>query len=319
MIAEFGLEIVLLIGGFLVLMKSAQSAIRRIIRIAQHYGMPEFAVSFLAVGVISILPELAIAINSAFANEPAFGLGLVFGSNVADLTLVIGLVALFSQSIRLSKHVLSEMRWLFLFLLLPVLLLADGELGTFDGALLVLAFFWYAYRVLKDNPRGHINRVPKPNPALWADALVLLLAVVLLLVSGNVITNSALLLSSHAGLPVFFIGILVAIGTCLPELTVALNASERKHSELGFGDIMGNVFADSTLTIGILALIHPIRPRFHALTMLSGLFMTLALLVLVWLFFGKKQLGKREGVYLVLLYLAYLLGNLVLERALWIG
>ena len=88
--------------AFLVLSETARRMIRRLVNLSRHFGLSEFSISFLVVGGVSIIPELVIGLESALSQSSQLGLGIVFGSNVADLSLVLGLGAgadsLFNQS-----------------------------------------------------------------------------------------------------------------------------------------------------------------------------------------------------------------------------
>ncbi|MBI2598474.1 MAG: hypothetical protein HYW50_04730 [Candidatus Diapherotrites archaeon] len=104
------------------------------------------------------------------------------------------------------------------------------------------------------------------------------------------------------------------MGTCLPELSIALSASRQKHAELGLGDILGNVFADCTLTLGIISLISPIRPQTNSLALLSGSLMVFSLIFVVLLFNRKKHVSKKFGAVLVLMYAIFLALQFLFEE-----
>lgn len=310
------IQVGILVLGFVVLMKSAQSAIKRVIRLSHYARLSEFFISFLIIGIISTLPELSIGINSALLGQSSLGLGIVFGSNIADLTLVMGIVALFSNGIRLQRKVLNESRNVFFLLVAPLLLMVDGTLSRIDGVLLIVLFAWYVYTVYASNLHEAPANKSQASEKPLLDLMVLVGSIILLFFSGNWISNAAESISLTWGLPILFIGILVALGTCLPELMVALQAAQTGHSELGFGDIMGNVCADSTLILGAISIVQPIEPNVPLLAIASGGFIVLALVILLWLFYVKKELTQKEGVYLILLYLVFLLANVLVERAL---
>ena len=90
------------------------------------------------------LPELSIGVIAAIEGTSSFGFGIILGSNVADLTLVIGVVILFAGKLNLNPTVLKQLRISFLAVILPVLLLLDGELSSVDGVILLGAFVVYS-------------------------------------------------------------------------------------------------------------------------------------------------------------------------------
>jgi cation:H+ antiporter len=303
MIAESAiLSLGLILLGFVVLTQSASIAIKIIVKLAHYFGVSEFIVSFLLVGIISIFPELTIGIISAIEGKASLGLGVVIGSNIADLTLIMGIVALTAHSIRLHESTIKEIKVLLFAVALPSLLIFDGELSRIDGAILVAAFIAYVFLLLKNNKRN-ANEVVRKHPLnLPKEIAILFLAIGALLLAGHFITSAAEQLSNQLSFPIFFIGSIIAIGTCLPELSVAVKATQKKHGELGFGDVLGNVFADSMASIGIIALIQPIKLQYPTLTLISSLLMLFGILFLMILFAFKKRITKSDGLLLIALY-----------------
>ncbi|HLC00261.1 MAG TPA: hypothetical protein VJL33_02980, partial [Candidatus Bathyarchaeia archaeon] len=107
------------------------------------------------------------------------------------------------------------------------------------------------------------------------------------------------------GLPLFLVGAVVAVGTCLPELAFALRACNKKHCGLGLGNILGNVLADSMLTIGIIALIQPIKPRFLVSPFSTGVFVAISML-LVYALSRDGVLDRKDGALLVIVYAIFI-------------
>jgi len=306
-------QLLVIVFGFVLIAKSANEIIKSLVRIAGYLGFTEFAISFLLVGIISVMPELVIGVMSALEGTPSFGLGIIFGSNIADLTLIIGTVALLSKGIKLHSSTIKQAKFLVLLIALPVLLLWDSEISRLDGLVLLLAFLFYCYTVIKSHGPS-VQPFIKKKPSIFFEFTVLLVCLIVVFISGNMITHAGKELSSILFLPLFFVGIVLAVGTCIPELVMAVQASKKKHSELGFGDIMGNVFADCTGTIGVIALISPIRPEYPQLTVLTGIIMVSSLMALLFIFGSSKKISKRGGVYLILAYLALLVFQFIIEK-----
>ncbi len=307
------LQLALIVIAFAVLSRSADEAIKRLILLSRRSGVSEFAISFVIAGTLAILPELSIGVNSALDAAPSFGLGIIFGSNIADLTLVLGAVALFSGGIALEKPASRASKWFLLGVVLPLaLLIPDGELSRLDGTVLIAAYAAYAAMLMRDGRKHHKRGAASRNP--WADALVLVAAIAVMLLCGKVITDASEAFSIELGLPIFFIGIVLAVGTCLPEMTMAVRAAQQNHGSLGFGNILGNVFADCMLTLGIIALISPIRPDPYPMALGSGLLMMLSMGIVLFLLRGKNRLTRSDGLLLVVLYFLFLLVQAFGER-----
>src|SRR3989344_7340606 len=157
------LDAVIILLGFIAITLSARQAMKSVIAISRHYRVPEFTISFLLVGIISILPELSIGVNSALNGTGNFGLGIVLGSNIADLTLVLGIVALASRGIRVEEFIIKQSAVFISFVAPPLVLLLDGELSRLDGILLVgvfaayVAWMFLSRRTLSPSVRDKTN------------------------------------------------------------------------------------------------------------------------------------------------------------------
>ncbi|MFA4855236.1 MAG: hypothetical protein WC634_01440 [archaeon] len=300
--------------GFILLSKAASEAIKRVITLARHWCFSEFAISFLFIGLVAILPEMLIGIISAFGGVSSFGAGVVIGSNIADLTLIVGIVALFTNGIRLHDHTFGNVKKLFVFTLLPFVLFIDGSLSRIDGLMLICAFILYLFLMLRRNSRVSVSRLCNKSVPVFRELLILFFAVGIMILSAYLITNAAEQVSSFLALPIFFIGVVIAIGTCLPELILSLKSNRLRHGELGLGDVLGNVFADCLLTLGVIAVIAPITVDYPLIVLTAIFLMIFSMLALVILSRSENRISKDEGLYLIMLYFLFLAIQFGLER-----
>jgi cation:H+ antiporter len=146
----------------------------------------------------------------------------------------------------------------------------------------------------------------------FIDIAVLLSSLAFLLTSAWIVTEYVQELSVQLSVPLFVLGLITAIGTCLPELSFALRAVKKNHGEVGVGNVVGNVLADSLLTIGIVALIQPIKPEFPTPPLVTGFVMVLSALFLV--FVSKKGVVRRmDGVLLLIVFVLFFFLQSVIE------
>ncbi|MEK6953840.1 MAG: sodium:calcium antiporter [Candidatus Micrarchaeota archaeon] len=306
----------LLLAGFVILIKSAEYAVKALVHIAAFFGLSQFTISFLVVGIASVLPEFSIAVNSALSGNSAFGLGVLFGSNVADLSIVIGLVAIYAGKIKVhSKIITGNFYYYLMLILLPVLLLLDGGLSRFDGLALILAFAFYM-KIIMQQRRSFSKSVEGISKSKWKFAKNLVIgaaAVGVLFLSADIVANNSIALAAALSVPAIFVGIIIALGTCLPELTFSIEAVREKKQELGLGDILGNVATDATLSIGVVALIMPINPPQMAIALLSGFSMIIFGILTIHFLKTERHLVRKEGYLFVLLYLVFMAAQFALE------
>jgi len=298
-------SLLLVCVGLIIVIFTADIAIKRLLNLSRHFKLTEFSTSFIIAGIIAVLPELSIGIIAALNGSSSLGFGVILGANVADLTLVLGLVLVLSKHLSLDSSTIKHIRVSILALVLPVAMFFDGEISRIDGLLLVGVFAAYIFYMLKTKSPEDTTKMSQGKRRFAKDFTILIISLVLLFVGGNIITNSSQELSMLLGLPLFVIGLVVAIGTCLPEMAFAVRASRTEHAELGLGNIFGNVLADSMLTIGIIALIQPIRPMYPNLAFATGLFMLFSG-VLVILLSRKQELTRKHGILLTACYIGFI-------------
>lgn len=308
-------DLFLFLALLLVMGQSASWAVRAAISLSRILGWSEFAISFVLVTFVSIIPETTIAVLSAFRGVPTIGLGTLLGSNVADLTFVFGVVALAARRPLKVESSFIKKDYVFLaFLLLPILLGFTGYFSRIDGALLVMGSGVFFYLLLKGNIKKKREFNHAPNGSLIKTIGILISGLLLTGLSANYMIGSAAFVAATLHVTPALIGLLViALGTTLPELLFSSRAARHAHPTLALGDVLGTVVADATLVLGITALIHPFafNPR---MVILTGLFMFLAGLFFFSLLRSGRELTKIEGVFLLLFYTAFVLVEFLLRN-----
>lgn len=302
-----------LLVGFAVLVKSSEYLVRALVRIARRFKMTEFLISFFVVGFASILPELFIGVRSALHGDPALGMGVVIGSNVIDLTLILGIIALVGRNVPIKSRFARKNYGFLAMTTLPFLLVLDGVISQVDGAILVLGYSIYAFSLLRARLDYKAVIAAKNPGSLLVQASLVIVALAALLFSSELIVNNALELSDQLSLPLIFTGLfIVAAGTCLPELMFSLQSLKKHHKELAIGDVIGNVALDSTFSLGVVALIAPITPVYN-LALVSTMFMAFAAL-LAFIFMNEgARLTWKEGVGLIALYAVFTAVELLIK------
>jgi cation:H+ antiporter len=256
------------------------------------------------------LPELIVGITSAIHRMPTLSMGDVFGSNIANVTLILGIVAILVRTIKSgTKTVQRNMSYASLVTLLPVLLLLDGHLTRADGVVLLVAFCLYNLILFYQRERFEKVFNHARRRKLVKNILLLCLGVALLLLSAEAITRLAQILALELAIPMVLIGLFfVAIGTSIPELIFSIKVSFAgdSHKEMILGGILGSLVANSTLILGVVAVICPIHIINPNLFLTTAGFM-LASILLFWVFArSKKEITWQEGIGLLLFYFFFI-------------
>lgn len=305
------LNLLALIVALAVVVQSIDLAIRYSGRVAGQLGLSNHVIGFLLVAGISVLPETIISIIATLNNEPAFGLGTLFGSNVADLTLIFFIIVLVAKRpLHISSTILHHTRYYAGILAIPLLLGVDGFYGRIDGIILIiigLAFHWWVVRA----GTSQSKKVPKKRA--WKDWAMLFLSLAFLIAGSQLTVKFGVDFANDLGIKPILIGLfVVALGTTLPELLFSLRAVQQHHPSLALGDILGTVMTDATIVVGIVALINPFFfPQ--RIIYVTGVFMLLAALVLFHSMKTGRALTRVEGFGLLVLYLIFVMTEVLIN------
>lgn len=299
-------HIIIAISSIIVLAKSADMMVYSISDYAKKLGISDYLIGFLVVSIGTALPELVASINGASINAGQIVFGTIIGSNSFKIPL-LGLTFLIVRKIKYGSREIGNAPIITTAIaVLPFLLVIDNYLSRIDGVILLVVFSLYIIKLWKGE--GKLGRIKKNVKAktILKDSLIFILAFVALLLSARWLVFSSLKLSSELNISTFLIGIIViGIGASAPEITVQIRSIIRKHQNLGFGNIFGSIVTNSTLVLGIVAIIKPVKISFAPL--LSSLFFILFSLIVSLLIINKKNITWKHGAFLVGIYVLYLL------------
>src|SRR3989344_7238148 len=289
------------------LVKSAEWMISSSSKLARHFHISEYTISFLIVSVATSLPELTVGVVSALDKNPALSFGNVLGSNIADLTIILAIPILLGGALS-TKEVLKNKDLIFtvFFSILPLVLIYDGFISRVDSLVLLSGYVLYIFLVLRRSStfESILEAFTRVNP--FKELLVFIVSSLLLLLSGDLLVKSAEGISASMGVPLILIGLTVtALGTSLPELAFGLKAIKTNHKGEVLGNIVGSVVANSTLVLGITALIYPIK-KDEQMGFSSIGFLVLILAVFS-IFSLRKAIGKLEAGILIIAYVIFIL------------
>jgi cation:H+ antiporter len=316
-----GVYLLLLVGFSALLVKSTDILTDSLSALARITKVGKFALASFLLAFATSIPELVVGVTAALEGRPSMALGVVLGSNIADISFVIGGAAVISGSFSVAGEFLKmDIFSVFLAGVLPLMLLLDNQLSRVDGVILLLVYGVYNYGLLRRGT-GERYRVDGQSRLLkkmltgragkrlnrWLAWLFLGAAV--LMFSADMIVKTGVALANSLGVPVFLVGLfLVAIGTSLPELSFEIGAIRKRQVGMVLGNLFGSVVANSTLILGVVSLINPIRlvNGLGAYLLAAAAFGVMFLLF--WFFVRtKKKLEKWEGAVLLLVYAGFVL------------
>lgn len=315
------LHLLAIVAGLAVLVWSADKFVDGASGLAHHLGVPTLLIGILIIGFGTSAPEIVVSIISALQGNPGLALGNAYGSNIANIALVLGITALISPIAIQSQVVRKELPVLLAVTLVAVLLLLNGWIGILEGVILlgilaVLVGFsiWQAKSGKDDSIVADVeqeladNVMTRKQATLWV-----VVGLLLLIVSSRLLVWGAVGVAQSFGVSDLIIGLtIVAIGTSLPELVSSIAAARKGEHDMILGNIIGSNLFNTLAVVGLAAVIHPLSVAADVLMrdipVMVGL--TLLLFVMCWRFKSNqdgKQISRAEGGGLLLIYASYLL------------
>ncbi len=322
---EIALNVVYLVLGIGVLIQTGGYVVKSLSRIAEFLGASEFTISFLVMAFATSLPELAVGINAGITETAQISLGNIVGTNIVNITLVMGAIVLVAGKVRMTDYgqFISDRLFNFVLIMSPVIFIADGVLSMVDGVALLFLFTWQVTRLLNIRERLRertltVRRVKErfgeameETKEFFKNILIFLVSVVFLLVSSYVIVFSAKNISLVLGLPELLIGLfVVGLGTSLPEIVFGIQSALSGRGGMSLGNIFGSSVMNATLVLGVTAVLDPIQLNGEVSFWISAFFMG-ATMLLAYLFLRTKDyLERKEGVWLIFAYVIFILVHL---------
>jgi len=320
------LNVLILIGGILILYLGAEGMVRGAKRLAIAIGVHPLIVGLTIVAFGTSMPELVVSVTAALRGSPAIALGNAIGSNVANLGLILGVSALISpmrvedRTVRLEVPV-SIFAGVFLYLFAGNLEISSGEgFILFFG---FIGFFFIAvfpqvvksFRVLPkelnldlENPlsQEEINEA-RARQSWVSDVLMMALGIAGLVLGADFTVDSATAIALDFGISEMVIGAsIVALGTSLPELSISVVAALRNEPDISVGNVIGSNLFNTLIVIGVPAVITGYLPVEKDVLLYDfPVMIGLSILVLP-LLSSDRKLDRSEGLGLVCVYIAYL-------------
>jgi len=306
--------LVFLVSCFLFYFLSRGYLIDALIKIAKYLKWREFVVAFFILAIGTTLPNLFVGIFSAFKNCPQLSFGEILSGNVFDLTVAIALASFFAKDgIPAQSSVVQTTSFFTLAAaLLPLFLISDGKLSQGDGLLLILFFIVYFSWLFKKEDRYkkiYDHQVEFLGiKGFLRECFKIFVGIILLLGAAKGIVSSAIFFAKFFDLSISLIGILiVGLGNALPETYFAVISAKKNENWLILGDLMGSVITPSTLVLGTVALISPIKVSFLDPFRIARIFLVVSVILFFVFARTDKRIGKKEGMILFVFYLLFIL------------
>ena len=299
-------QVMILLAGFLFLVKGADWFVEGAACIAKKLGIPQLVIGLTIVAMGTSMPEAAVSVTAAMQQNAGITVGNVVGSNILNILIILGITAVITNVTIQRSTLHYEIPFM---LAVTALLLGFGMTGgriTFtEGVifwLFFLAYLGYLFVMARKENAGEEGTV-KDFP-IWKCLLLMVLGGILVVKGSDFAVSGASAIARYFGMSERFIGLtIVALGTSLPELVTSVTAARRGNAGIAIGNIVGSNIFNILFVIGTAALICPVpfERKFIADTVIA-----IGAGVVLWLgTFRNRELRKPCGIVMLLCYAAY--------------
>lgn len=308
------LQIVLLIVGFIMLVKGADWFVEGASEAAERLGIPQLVIGLTIVAMGTSAPEAAISISAAAKHSADIAVGNVLGSNILNILLILGITAVITPLAVKKSTVKYEIPFVVAISVLMALLgLIDGKMGRIDGIVLWGCFILYMAYLLKmakkdPEPQSEKEKIeetlPKAHFSVLKIVILIIVGVALIIFGSNITVDAATELARIIGVNERIIGLtIVAFGTSLPELVTCVVAGLKKKADIAIGNIVGSNIFNVLFVLGTSAIITNIP--YQSGFLIDSIVAVAAALFLWLLVLRKKKLSRVGGVIMLIGYAAF--------------
>lgn len=321
------MKYLLLLVGFVFLIKGADLFVEGATYLAKIFKMPSMLIGLTIVAIGTSAPEAAVSISSALKNSADIATGNIVGSCIFNILMVIGVTSLIKPINIKASTIFKEIPFLLLSILVLYIFTSDikfqsGAINTLSKAeglvLLLLFFIFLSYTIeiamkAKDNYIEEIAVTCKEGDKKdiklkfsWKKIIFGLIGLIGIIKGGDLVVKYSRIIALDLGMSEALVGLtIVAVGTSLPELVTSIVAAFKGESDMALGNAVGSNIFNILLILGVTSIITPISISDKIFT---DIIFLIAATVITYIFIiSKKKTSKKEGITLVITYFLYIL------------
>lgn len=283
-------------------------------RFSKKLKLSSFAVSFIILGLLTSLPELAVGLQSIGDHNPEIFVGNLLGGIPVIFLFIIPLLAIFGNGVNL-RHDIDRKTLLATLgvIATPSLLVLDKSITIPEGMVLILLYFVLLLLIEKKHGIFDKNNTDVLNSKAYSyeDILKVFAGIVIVFLTSSIIVDKTLYFANFFSISPFYISLIaISIGTNLPELSLAVRSVLTGNKDIALGDYMGSASAN-TLLFGVFTLLSEGEVVTINNFVMTFFFIVLGLMLFYYFSRNDKSISRREGIILLILYAAFVVIELV--------
>lgn len=298
------LPYLLLVVGFVLLIKGADFFVDGASSIAAKLKVPSLIIGLTVVSIGTSLPEAAVSISASLSGSNAISLGNVIGSNIFNLLVVVGVSSVILPIVTDRDILRRDMPVNIAGTAILCVMLLDGTLSRIEAAILLVMLIAYMFILIRGALKNR-TEADETKVLSWAKSILfVIVGAAAIIFGGDLVVDNASIIAKNLGMGETLVGLtIVAIGTSLPELVTSLIAARKGDSGIAMGNVVGSCIFNIFFILGMSGVIQPLSAD-SAFFIDTGILIGVNLIMLLFAF-TKRKTNRVEGAISLLIYVAY--------------
>ncbi len=302
------LTIILLIVGFVLLIKGADMFVDGASDLATKLKIPAMIIGLTIVAFGTSAPEAAVSVTSALNHSNAIAISNIVGSNIFNLLVVVGITAIIYKididdvSLKQDFPVL-----LISSILLLLFIVTSSQISRIEGIIFLIGIIAYVtFLIVKSKKESKNMPVGTTHLSNIMIVLFIIVGLAFILIGSDLVVDASKDIALSLGMSETLVGLtIVSIGTSLPELITSVTAAYNKNTGIAIGNAVGSCIFNILFIVGLTTTITPIATT--SVMVIDTIIMILALVITYILAYDKKDFNRKDGIILVSLFIVYMI------------
>lgn len=299
-------NLLLLLVGFILLIKGADLFVEGSSSIAKKFKIPTMIIGLTIVAMGTSAPEASVSITSSLIGQNDMSVANVVGSNFFNILVVLGISSLISKLPVKDNTIKNDVPFLIFISIISLIFAIDLKISRFEGFIFLSLFTWFILSLIK-NAKLNKEEVEVVNELpMFKTILYVIVGLAGIVLGGDLTVDGASAIATQFGLSENLIGLtIVAVGTSLPEFVTSVIATRKGETEIAIGNVVGSNIFNILFVLGIASVISPMTISIEV-----GIDIIFMIFITILLFTNVKQekfIMKKHGLIYLVMYITYML------------
>ncbi len=299
------MEYLLLLVGFVLLIKGADIFVDGSSAIATLMKIPQFIIGLTIVSFGTSAPEAAVSISAGISGSNEISIGNVIGSNIFNLLMVVGVCSIISN-MNVEKAIKKfDFPFSIALVILTVLLCAfDNRLDRLDGIILIAVFAFYMFKTIRTALKNKVQEEAAKKMSPIKSVIFIVLGLFAVVFGGDLVVDNAVIIAGKLGMSETLIALtIVAMGTSLPELVTSIVAAKKGENGLALGNVVGSNIFNFLFVLAASVTISPIAVKMSSI--IDMCILVVVSIVMLVMILKDNKYTRPNGIIAVAMYAAY--------------